>query len=98
MCDDRAEILDYDANMHAFLNAEVVEVFPLQSYRRVHWLFEDFSAVVNLLCVAGEGHFAVLEIPIQMVGFRSEVLYHVSQSSGRYGPEVVRCCMVEACL
>ena len=96
MCDDRTKVLDYDANMEAFLNVEVVEVFPLQSYRRVHWLFQDFSAVLDLLCVAGEGHFAILEIPIEMVGFRSEVLDHVTQSAGRYGPEVVRCGMIEA--
>ena len=96
MCDDRAKVLDYDANMQAFLNVEVVEVFPLQSYSRVHWLFQDFSAVLDLLCVAGEGDFSVLEIPVEMVSFGSEVLYHVSQSPRRYGPEIVRCGMIEA--
>lgn len=37
--DNGAEVLDHGADMQAFLNIKVVEIFPFQSHRCVHWLF-----------------------------------------------------------
>jgi hypothetical protein len=56
----------------------------------MHWLLEDLSSVLDLLCITGECDLASLKEPIKLISLGPKVLDHISERTRRYNPIIGR--------